>query len=383
MKRDRLVMSVVLNGVELPLDLMVVVRLLIVSHYRQSIPTAELIVIDTPGVFKRHVSLSDGIQAAITIGTDERSAKTYNFRVFKHQLVNSPSGPSYRILFYLDKPAYWGGTTTKSFKGTSSAALQYIAETNGMSAVVNSTNDSMVWLPMNDRWCKWAARISSAAYSDEKSGFLLGVKLDGTLVFRNVAAYLYGDKMPLFTNVPAANADILLPLLNHKHVTTSGFNNMSGGYHASTLSQTVMADAGQVFDQVTKVRATHQMSMNMDVKGLLAEARKLSVSPVECGNTHPSYHKAVYQNKRLAQVCSNHLAVLTNVVSPLDLLDPCETKIFQPPVAGQSDVDYDNSGYYFVTSKSIYVGPDATYVERYALARDGHGIDPQRTGKDV
>lgn len=369
--------------VEIPLEHLNLVRLLITSSTLQNVPVGEIILADTHGIFKQLVTLSDSTPIIITVGNAPMSTRTYSFRAFRHTESPSGSGVTYKIPLYFDNAMYWHGTTTKAFKGTSSKAIEYIAANCSLESACDDTADSMVWLPMNDKWGTFARRIANAGYFDDTSGFMFGMHMDGTVVYKNVAAYKYTEQLPLFSSAARPTANVL-PVVSHKPLTTSGYNNFSGAYHQSHVAHDITAatDEGERHDKVTKIRATQDLGMNADVKGQLG-GRAVTIAPVDCGNTHESYQKGIYQNTRLRKLNSNHLAVLTNVVSRLDLLDQVRVEIYDTASNGEPKLNFNSSGYYFVRDKTVYVGPEAIYCERFTLSRDGHNTDPSNSQKDV
>jgi hypothetical protein len=384
MDTARLSLRISINGVYLPLEHVTLVKLLLCSSVNQIVPVCELLLTDTMGIMKNQITLTDGVPIIVTVGTAKNRTTTYDFRLFRYVESESDTGIAYKIVMYFDNAMYWQGTTTKSFKGTSEDAIKHIADACNVEVYTDTTADSMVWLPMNDRWSKWSRRIAQAGYFDDTSGFILGMQLNGSLVYKNVAAYKYTDSLPLFVTGGAGLAQGI-PIMSQKPLTTSGYQNLSGGYHQSHMAHDLTSDTdiGERHDKVSKVRATQDLSMNGEVKGQLSGGKVISVAPIDSGNTHPNYQKAMYQNARLLKLNSNHLALITTELTELDLLDQVRVQVYEMSINGTPKLNLNSSGYYYISGKSIYVGPQGFYVERFNLSRDGHNLDPQNAQGDV
>ncbi len=387
MQTPNFVLSVTVDGKDLPFETLPLQRLVLTATKYQYIPVGEIIIGDPANLLLTTITLTDGLPVEVTVGKTVSTQKTYKFRVFKIHRVQGVTGNAYRIVLYSDLPLFWRGTALQPISATSSDAIKQIASLCSMKSYVDPTNDQMVWLPMKRTYSKWAQEIASAAYYNDKSGFALGVRFDGSLIFRNVTALQFSSAVPHFEGGFAAGEESQgkIPLLSYKRVVISGFNNMQGGYHGSTQSQTVVdSTLTTIFGEVSKVRATQFLHMATDVKSTLSSNQYMNQTMIDCGNVHDHYAQAQYQNMRVNQLFSSRFDVVTNIQTKYDLFDRVGVKVYGIAVDGSPPkVDKDISGYYHIVGKIIYIDMSGIYAEKYMLLTDGHNQDPGKTRSDV
>lgn len=387
MQTPNFVLSVTVDGKPLPLETLPLQRLVITASKYQYLPVGELIVTDPGNVAQEQLTLTDGLTVDITVGKTVSSQKTYHFRIFKVHHVQGATGNAYRIVLYHDAPLYWRGTATRPISATSSDAIQQIASLCSLTVHTDPTNDQMIWLPMKRTYSKWVQEIVGSAYYNDKSAFSVGVRLDGSLIMRNIADLQFSSGVPEFVGGFASGEEShgKIPLLSYKRTVLSGFNNLQGGYHGTMQRQTVTdSTLTTTFGEVSKVRATQYLHMASDVKSTLSDAQYMQQTMIDCGNVHNHYAQAQYQNLRVMQLFSSRLDVVTNVQTKYDLFDRAKVKIYNVAVDGSAPaVDKDLSGNYHIVGKVIYIDMTGVYAEKYTLLTDGHNTDPGKTGSDV
>ncbi len=382
---DYLSLSVQAGSVDL-LDGVVLERLAIISRAsNQHVPVGELIISDPASIFKKSITVSDGLPVTISIGPSKDNLRVYNMRLFTPKVNPNQSGMHVRLVMYMDYPMYFGATTTNTIQDTSSGALSQIANSVGLQFVGDDSQDQQVWIPMGQRWCAFANQIARAGWNSGSSLFKLGITHDGVLVYRNVGEYDYGSPNPMKLGILTSDGSFI-PCLKWETKAVGGFQNFRGAYSASQINQSVLNDTPGTDYQstVNRVRATQFLNMNANVKSTLADGKKIRVSPIDSVNTHSNYLTAIYQNERLDRTNSMRLATMTMLKTNLDILDPVSVSTAAPPNAdGSIFKDMDTDGFYFVDTKTVYAGPEAIYCEKFELLRDGHMIDPEQAGRDV
>jgi hypothetical protein len=384
---EHLYLDITAGSVDLTPDQnMVLNYAFVVSGRNQYLPVADISLSDPAGIFKKLVTTSDGLPVVLTIGPSREVAATYNMRLFLPNIHADSTGSNVRLVLYMDYPLFFGGTSTASITDSSQGALSVIANACGMKYQGDSSQDSMTWIPAGLKWCAFANLIASAGWNSNLSSFLIGVSHDGTLRYKNVGEYKYSPTIPQLVLGEMTTDGSFVPVLDWKVKSVSGFMNYKGAYHGTQQNQSVLSN-NPTLDYQTTVQHSRNapiLSMNAEVKGLLVDGRKIEFSSIDCGNTHPNYNTAIYQNKRLIKANSTRLTTLNMGKTNIDLFDAVQVKARVPSLAdGRPYHDTDTDGYYFVDSKVVYAGPNAIYCEKLSLIRAGHGQDPENAQRDL
>lgn len=380
---DRVALNVSINGIEIPPDQITLQGLNIVSNWQQYLPAGELVFNDPTGVFASKFNIEDGAPVSISVGMSLQSSKTYNFRVLKPGVDTVATGTKIRLILYWDNPTYWAQTTSLSIKGPSSAAVNAIGNACGFSSIqVDPTNDIQVWIPGSSRYCKFAAETATAGWVNDKSLLLLGVTLGDAIRYKNVGANDYSTAVPIKLG-QLTNTSGYIPACSWQQRSIGGFKNFQGAYHEVRQHQSILAPNGvmETLSMVHHQRMTQYLNMNKDVKQLLNAGRKIDYSIIDCGNVHAKYNQAIYQNGRMQQLLSNMVDIVTLVQTDLDLFDPLTLSVLRPTTDANLPTETtDVDGNYFIIGKTIHVGPEAIYCEKFNTVRDGHNIS---TGQSV
>ena len=347
------------------------------SGWQQYLPVGELVFNDPSGTFDSAFNVTDGAPVTISVGMSQQAAQQYNFRVLKPGIDTILTGTQVRLVLYWDNPMYWGQTINASFNGNSSDVLTAIAASTGLRYQIDTTNDQQVWIPGNARYCQFAAFTAKAGWVDASSLMLLGVTLTNELRYKNVGAYTYRNAFKVKLDQLTSTGGYL-PAVSWEQHSVSGYQNFKGAYHQAQQNQSLMATDGikETLTTVQKQRMAQYLSMNKDVKQLLDAGRKMHYTTIDVGNTHPNYHAAMYQNTRLQRTMVNRTSFVTMIGSGIDLFDQMDVELFRPPTGKLSTGQLDINGNYFVIGKTIHVGPQAIYCEKFSLVRDSHNISP-------
>ncbi len=378
---DYLSVGITAGGVDVPLDSVVLQKASIISSVQQNVPVAQIVLADNAGFFQKVVSLVDGLQVSISIGPTINTVKTIPFRLFLPKSNVGQVSSSIVLTMYYDAPLYFGGTTNVSIQSTSTDAIKQIAQQVSLTANVDAAGDLQTWIPANQRWCQFASGIAKAGWSSSTSAFLLGLNLDGVLLYKNVGAYTYASNVPTLRLGQVESDGSYIPVSSWEQRAVSGFNNMRGAYHGAQQSQSYLASTGisSTNTTVQKTKGTQFLYMNKQVKSQLDSAKLFKWSVIDCGNTHPNYQTAIYQNARLLKTNSQRLSVLTMQQTNLDLLDKLQVQAFVPSDSGETSKALSGpSGFYFIVGKTVFADIRGVYCEKLELARDGTNEDLQQ-----
>jgi hypothetical protein len=336
------------------------------SSTRIGVPMIHVGVSDALGWLKEQQVLVDGTKIKVVIH-QEGSPKTYKFRVntFKEPLEGGV--PKYEIDGYLDYPLYWLSSGVKPISGTSDEALKQVAAVCGIQDYSGTpTADSQIWYPSNTKFFKFAAKIAERGYISATSGMQLGLDLSGTLLYKNIA-----EDVPVrarFVRGRYSNDSFLAS--DFELINKSGMYNALSGYASKMVAQDgTGVDA--VIENVQVTRLTSKMMMNSRIHNAVSQAR-VDIRPIDCGNSHPQYEQALYQNRRIANTFMVGGNLITPVVTDVRLMDVIA---FLDDVPSGQTVRA-TSGNYRVVSKSVYVS-GANYFEKLGMARHGMNINSE------
>lgn len=358
--KDRLELQLFFNGKEFPLAPINALDFLHMScSVRIAVPMIHLRVKDAAKWLARTQDLVDGASIKVVLRVDKQT-RVYNFRVHSFTESIEATGPMYTIDGYFDNVQYWFASTRKMIKGTSAAALQTIADICGIPTVIPQTADGMVWIPKNMRFHEFARFISQHGYVDEKSCMAFGLDLNGTMIYKNVAA-----REAISSSFHMAKFDRDAHIVTgFKPKNKSGLMNAISGYADDLFIPTLVGEDGSITDvQMTKL--SQKSMVNANIHKAVQQARVL-FAPIDGGNVHPLYQQAEYQNDRLSNTYSFGMELLTPDLTDVKLLDFINFVSKQP----SESADRPYSGTYLVSSRVIYI-QGINYYEKIEGVRHG------------
>lgn len=310
------------------------------------------------------VPLQDGTPIKLILKGDSAQAATYNFRRFNSRRVLTGDAWEYTIDGYWDAPRFWSGTAGDGINATSSQALAKIANLCGLGYEGVQTSDQMLWMPGNKKMHEFAQFISKAGYISDNSLMKWGVDFDGKLKYRDVNNLPDKDKptkLIAYQTVPGAYT-----VIDYKPTGKSGFLNSATGYLNQRVIQSATgADLSTIEQQITFTSDTKAPDFNTALRDKTVRG-KVTHSPINFGNVHPQFERAVYQNDRQSALFSMELEFLINAPTKISLFD---TITFSTETEQQRE-DRSYSGTYIVTGRAIYA-KGATYAEKIYAVRQG------------
>lgn len=383
--RDDLFMGLVIGGRDYPLEATGFTSMKIVSTRDTSVPMLEFRVVDSLNFFTSKVTLADGVQLQVLVGTSKEEFATYNFRVYGFTEVKVNGASQYTIIGYLDVPLYFLATANAALTGSSSSVLKQIAGLAGMGFSGTPTSDSQVWLPINARYCQWAREIAAHGYASDQSFMTLGVTPDKVLIYRDVMAMNLSQSMAAFTNTEPQVKKQVYQMTDNRSFTRSGTNNAAGGGYGHLLvNQVAGAQLQSTKSKVGFRRFSPFLEVNKDVKAVVQGAagspgvQHVEFTPINCGNTHSRYWEARYQNQRIGRLFSMGATWMTEARTGIDILQPVRYMPSTAPGSTGSSGKEQAQGVYVVTAKSI-VAQMGNYFERFEAYSFGSNTDPAQS----
>jgi len=308
------------------------------------------------------IFLQDGIPITINAKPFRFSNSTYNFRLFHKKKSFNGAAFVYEVDGYWDAPIYWSGTSVAGIQGTSSTALNTIANACGLIYQGITTNDDQLWMPRNRSYGEFAKMIYQHGYVSDKSYTVAGVDLSGALL------YVDANNLPKPTVALVAYQTVegMYTVNDYKSVSKAGLNNNLTGYNNTRVTQSQTgANLSTNNEQLSFTWDTTAPSFNTAIKKDAARGYQ-TYGPIDVGNVHDNYERAAYQNMRYGNLLSTDVEFLLNTPSSLTLFDKFTFSL--ETENHKQDPSY--SGVYIVAGRAIYV-QGATYAEKIIGTRTG------------
>ena len=374
--QDRLSLDILFDGKSLPFSQTFLLGYLHMSNARRlKVPYFSLAVTDNQHWLVANGLLGDGVKITVKlrVGPDASAqTQTYNFTMTYFSPAPVEGSSSYVIEGVLDVPRYLAGTSNKSVTGTSTVALQAIADACGMKADLVATNDSQTWLPSNRKFCDFAGYVAEHGYTKEDGCLRLAVDFQGTLIYSDITAMaqpkaVFGLKDTVTPNVITATS--------FRPVVSSGGSNVLTGYSASTVEQTLVKPDTHVKQESinTVINESGTLTVSATDKAKVKDG-SVRYAPVDPGNVHDKFVRAKHQNLRVANLFSSSLELTTPQPTNLRPLDT--VSVSADLLRGDAKSSTDASAYagtYRIIDRIIYVVP-GHYTEKFVLARRTVGI---------
>ncbi len=364
---NRLEVAIFVNGIEYDISAVnLLPSLHITTSARGSLPLLTMQLDDV-----RHqldtIGMQDGIQLRVVISANGNSSRTYHFRKFNHKKAQNTGYYTWTIFGYWDAPKFWNATTAETFQGTSSELLAHVASVCSMKYDGPTTSDAQLWLPQNMRYRAWAKDAAAHGYINDQSCMGLGVGLDGVMYYRDV-----NNLPPPTRTVKSFTPDAeAYTAIETTLASGSGFNNALTGYQNMRIAQSLVVDA-ETYSELNFKSGVKSPQFNIPLRDTLGRGA-VRFGPIDCGNVHPNYEKAQYQNQRYSNLYMLEQEILLMAPTELQLLE-CFNYSTQKE---NTDPDVVNSGIYIVTSHSLYI-QGANYAEKIGVVR--HGTNDTYTG---
>lgn len=374
---DRIFIDIKIDGNDLPTSPNIIGRVTMTEGAAAMSPAIELLLNDYTGHLSRQLALTDGNELLVTIGKTPNDVKTVarQYRVFGIRSITTSQGPAMQIIGIYDAPGYLTGSVRESFKDSTGGVLREIAarckltyrgpeDFNG-----KKTADSQVWLNVAKSRAMFAFQTARHGYIDDTSAMYLALTSLGELRYVNLNDVIEtpSEKIKrqfLHNSVETAEESDIVSYVVASATTrsTAGLMNTWHNY-GSTRIEHVLSGVNEEHSKIDVQTNGNYLAINDTVKKTVERSR-VDYSPIDCGNTHQQFERALYQNLKLIALFSEHVSLLTYEATDLQLLDVV--------VYRQANADIktpaSNSDIYIVVAKTI-MGVGAHYAERFELAR--------------
>ena len=353
--------TVFLEGEELPLNNGNMLKILhIRAGVLDPVPVMHMEFVDALQIVPR-LNLNDGSLIEIHIESTIKIVR--RFRVSGWTRTSIGDGYAYTVDGYYDYPQFYMGTSLAGIQGTSYSALRDICTTCGIgfSSFNTPTIDSMLWLPVNNAYFKFARSIARYGYAGAKSHMMLAIDTTGVMRYRDVNA----NPKPKITlsHLPAGDDPNSLAIHDFTPIGRPGANNMIGGYGHMRYPQSAIKPYAKPIDQLTLDSDAKFPSVSMDVRTLI-DRSFVTYSPIDAGNTHEYYEQARVQNIRYNLLNSMQGEFLIGFQTMFEAGD----NFNHVAPAGLHNTQYD--GEFTIATKIIFIA-GSQYNEKLIAVKNG------------
>lgn len=354
-----------------------IVDMIVSENVLQFLPVYRLRMKDSSGGSFDQQPIYDGCPVKVTMGVDSQQstdAQEINLRASGVPKIEAgKTEPIFKSIGYLNYPKYLFKVPNESLGFVhSSQAITSIAEKCGLNPIVDNTSDQQRWISMQKSYGRWASYIQDHGYINDSSCMVLCVRSNGDLLYKNLTQIIQGQpKVTLYFGQKPETQNDVFEVLEYDITSNAGTSNLMSGYGLRVTQERLDGS----FDEHSNVNATrlsNHMEINREIKDSVENARTIP-AVIDSGNTHPNYIKAFHQNKRIKQTFSNHVSLMVDRDTNLQLLDLVE---FQGISFGSYEVNPTYSGVYVVTAKTRVIGVNNRYFEKLLLSSTGRNNDP-------
>lgn len=375
----RIFVTLKIDGNPIPHSVNLIERITMTEGMGALSPACELILNDYEGSLTKELALTDGNELHITVGKEPNaiSTQTRQYRVFGVRQITTAFGPRMQVVGIYDAPGYLTGSVRESFKDNTAAVIKQIAERcklcyygiedfNGRKA-----DDKQVWMNIAKSRAMFVQQITRHGYIDEHSAMYSTLTSLGQLRYLNLNDVIETPKEKIKRmfvhntfSAPSDKKGITTYTVREAHTrSTAGLMNTWQNYGSTRIEHNLSGEETKHEEVQVKTSADY-LAINDKVKKNVERSR-FDYTPIDCGNTHKNYQKAIYQNVKLLSLFSEHVSILT--YDPTDV-QPLDVVIYRQANA-DAKMPVSNSDIYLVIGKSIVVAGGKNYAERIELVR--------------
>ena len=290
----------------------------IIQNIHQNLPSFSISYKDSTGKLIDNPP-GDGASVIITCGVPEKM-----YAPVKFVCMGSPSiaGNTIKFQGVLDKISWTKKIVDKSFEGSTSSVISQIASEAGLIPDVDSTNDSMVWLPNRTALVQYARHLMARSFSSEASAMIMAVTDTGKLKYKDINTIAGSSGNILFSYIQGEG----IPILAYSTESKSAASNASQGYGTTSIG---VNEDGSIFE-MGKI-ALKMLSSSSPVSSIFQSAigelgaRITNFAPLS-GNTHEKWNQALHANPRVKATYAFDLSIISNIPAKAELLDAVTVK---------------------------------------------------------
>ena len=369
----RIFIMIKIDGIELPNSPHLVSKITMTEGMGALTPAIELMLDDYSGALNDQLALTDGNEILVTVGRtpEDANTQTRQYRLFGTKQKTSATGPMVQAIGIYDAPEYVSKSVRESFEANTQDVLAAIAARCKLKFKKGDgvAEDKQIWLNVCKSRAMFVQDTMRHGRIDDKSAMVAMLTSLGELRYYNASELIETPKekikhMFIHNTEESRDSDVkVYEVSQASDKSTAGVMNTWQNYGAIRVAHSLEGEF-EKFDKLDITTASGFLSINSQVKKTI-EYSRIDYSPLDCGNTHKNYWKALYQNVRLLALFSEHVSILTKDVTDVELLD---VVIYRAANAAPKK-PINKSDIYIVIGKTIMVKNGASYAERIELVR--------------
>ena len=354
----------------------------IMEGFGMGLPAMKMSLRDENETLSRDLNLKNGTLISLRMGKSAESAPEYKFRVFGWTRPRNANGKVLHVICVYDAPKFGAGSCAESFEGTSANVMQQMAERSSLmfEGPAKPTVDTQIWLNLNTTRIGFSEDVAMRGYVDDTSCMARVVRMDGTLVYKDLMAMLKETpKNTLVHNKDGAGSSgAKVDVRTAKDTSVSGLFTHFVNYGHKLFGHSFAGENGSYAIETMDVSAPAAgVPINPDVLAQLKErGARVSYSGLDPGtgpedgyNIHEHYERAYYQNVRLLSMFSERVVALTDSVTNIKTFESIEFQQGSGAKGDATPAPNDITGRYIVGGKTIMLKNGKKYAETIYLYR--------------
>lgn len=371
-----------IEGSPMPPSMNLIENIWIMEGFGMGLPILKMSLYDEQETLSRDLALKNGTSVKLRMGKTAEEAAEYKFLVFGWTRPRNSSGKVLHVVGLYDAPKFGAGAFAESFDDNSSAVMQQLAERSGLQyeGPAQNPDDTQIWLNLNTTRLGFSEDVAMHGYVNEYSCMARCVRMDGTLVYKDLMALLKDE--PAHTLVHNKGAEGALgksvDVRSAKDMSVSGLWAHYVNYGHKQFGHDFSEEtAGYAIENMSVEAPSAGVPVSADVLAQLKErGARVSYSGLDPGtgpdegfNVHEHYEQAYYQNVRLLALFSERVEALTDSPTTIKSFTSIE---YQQGAGAKGDAQpatSDITGRYIVGGKTIMLKKGKKYAEVIYLYR--------------
>lgn len=369
------------SGSPMPPSMNLIEKIWIMEGFGMGLPVMRLSLFDEGETLSRDLNLKEGTQISIRLGRSADEAPEMKFRVFGWTRSRNSSGKVLQVICIYDAPEFSAAVYAESFEGHSASVMQQLAEKSKLRYEgPSATDDFQVWLNLNTTRIAFSEDVAMRGFASEQSCMARMVRMDGTLVYRDLIAML--KEQPKNTLVHNKNGSgvsgNVVDVQTAEDKSVSGLSSYFLNYGYKLFGHSFGAEEAKLAIESMDLDApgTAGIPVNTEVAGLLKErgsrvgytGMDYGTGPDEGFNVHENYERAFYQNMRLLSLFSERMVVMTYAATQIKSMESIDYQQGPGSKGSAKQAPNDVAGRYIVGGKTILI-KGSKYAEAFYLYR--------------